>query len=163
MFFKIIALKSLQISQKITCVGVFFNKVAGPQNCYFIKKRLQHRFFPVKVAKFLRAPCFNEHLQWLLLKVSGFQPATLWQRNSAKDFFSVNFAKLSRTSFLLTEHLRMTACVYLWILRSFSEHFFAENFQDTAISCTSCGISTTRYSKKLFHRCCSSILYKIER
>ena len=142
MFFKIIALKSLQISQKITCVGVFFNKDAGPQNCYFIKKRLQ---------------------QWLLLKVSGFQPATLWQRNSAKDFFSVNFAKLSRTSFLLTEHLRMTACVYLWILRSFSEHFFAENFRDTAISCTSCGISTTRYSKKLFHRCCSSILRKIER
>ena len=28
-----------QISQESTCVGVFFNKVAGPQNCNFAKKR----------------------------------------------------------------------------------------------------------------------------
>ena len=72
-------------------VGVFFNKVAGPQDCNFIKKRLHHRLFPVK------------------------------------------FAKVLRTSFLLTEHPRMTAsCVYLWILSSFSERFFyrapPENF-----------------------------------
>ena len=73
---------------------------------------------------FLRIPCFTEYLQWLLLKVSVFQPATsLWKRLREKCF-SVNFAKLLRTSFLLTELLRMTApCVYLWIL-SFSEHFF---------------------------------------
>ena len=44
-------LKSLQISQGGTCVGVFFIKVAGPQNCNFIKKRLQCRFFPVKIVK----------------------------------------------------------------------------------------------------------------
>ena len=37
----------------------------------------------------------------------------------------MNFAKFLRISFLFTDHLRMTAsCVYLWILRSFSEHFF---------------------------------------
>ena len=41
----------MQISQGGTCVGVFFIKVAGPQNCNFIKKRLQCRFFPVKIAK----------------------------------------------------------------------------------------------------------------
>ena len=35
-----------------TCVGVFFNKVAGPQNSNFIQKRLQQRFFPVKFVKF---------------------------------------------------------------------------------------------------------------
>ena len=28
----------------------------GPQACNFIKKRLQHRCFPVKLAKFLRTP-----------------------------------------------------------------------------------------------------------
>ena len=38
-------LKSLLISQESTCVGVFFNKVEGPQNSNFIKKRLHHRFF----------------------------------------------------------------------------------------------------------------------
>ena len=33
----------------------------------FIKKRLQHRFFPVNIAKFLRTTFFIEHLWWLLL------------------------------------------------------------------------------------------------
>ena len=32
------------------------NKVAGPQPCIFIKKRFQHRCFPVKFAKFSRTP-----------------------------------------------------------------------------------------------------------
>ena len=70
-------------------------------------------------AKFLRAPCFTENLQWLLLKVSNFQPATWLKKRHRKRFFSVNFAKFLRKSFLLTKHLRMTAsCVYLWILRN---------------------------------------------
>ena len=33
----------------------FFKKIAGPQACNFIKKRLRHGCFPVKFAKFLRA------------------------------------------------------------------------------------------------------------
>ena len=33
-------LKILQLSQESISVGGFFNKVAGPQNCNFIKKRL---------------------------------------------------------------------------------------------------------------------------
>ena len=53
-----------------------------------------------------------------------FPPATLLKKRLRQRCFSVNFAKCLRTSFLLTEHLRMTAsCVCLWIL-SFSEHFF---------------------------------------
>ena len=37
----------------------------------------------------------------------------------------MSFAKFLRTSFLLTDHLRVTASyVYLSILRRFSEHFF---------------------------------------
>ena len=92
-------------------------------NC--IKKRLQHRLFPVKFAKFLSAPCFTEHLQWRHLKVSGFQPATLLKKRLRNRCFAVNLANFLKTSFLLTEHLPMTAsCVYLWILRRFSEHFF---------------------------------------
>ena len=34
--------------------------------CNFIKKRLQHRCFLAKSAKFLRTPFFPEHFQWLL-------------------------------------------------------------------------------------------------
>ena len=59
---------------------------------------------------FLRMPCFTKHLQWLLLKVSGFQPATLSKRTLRQKCFSVNLAKFFRISFLLTEHLQMDVC-----------------------------------------------------
>ena len=114
----------MQISQESTCVAVFFDKVAGTRNVTLLK-RDQHRLFSVKFTKFLRAPCFREHLQWLLLKVSGFQPAIFFKKRLRKRCFFVNFAKFLRTSFLLTEQLRMAAsCVYLWILRRFSKDFF---------------------------------------
>ena len=45
---------------------MFFN-IDVPQAGNFIKKRLQHRCFPVKLAKFLRTPFLKEHLRWLLL------------------------------------------------------------------------------------------------
>ena len=47
-FFKIGFLKISQYSQERACVGA----------CDFIKKNLQHRYFPVKFAKFLRALIF---------------------------------------------------------------------------------------------------------
>ena len=36
--------------------SLFLNKNVGLQSWNFIKKRLQHRFFPVNIAKFLKAP-----------------------------------------------------------------------------------------------------------
>ena len=36
----------------------FFDKIAGVQDCNFIKKSLKHRWFPVNFAKFLRTPFF---------------------------------------------------------------------------------------------------------
>ena len=53
------------------------------------KKRLQNRFFPVKFAKFLKTPLFTEHLHWLLLTVSSFQPATLLKKRLRQRCFSV--------------------------------------------------------------------------
>ena len=35
----------------------------------FSKKRLQHRCFPVNIAKFLKTPFFTEHFQLLLLRI----------------------------------------------------------------------------------------------
>ena len=92
-------LKSLQISQESTFVRISFNKVADPQNSNIIKKRFQHRYFPVKFAKFLRTPCFTDHLPWLLLTVSGFQSATLLRERPWQRCFSVNFAIFLRISF----------------------------------------------------------------
>ena len=51
-----------------------FDKVAGIQAfrpSTLLKKRLQHRCFPVKFAKFLRTTSFTEHLLWLLLDYIG--------------------------------------------------------------------------------------------
>ena len=41
-------------SGKIHVLESLFKKASGPQACKFIKKRLQHRYFPVKLAKFSR-------------------------------------------------------------------------------------------------------------
>ena len=36
-------------------IHVLFKKASGPQACNFIKKRLKHRYFPMKLARFSRA------------------------------------------------------------------------------------------------------------
>ena len=121
----------LQISQESTCVGVFFKKVAGPQNFNFVKKRLHHRFTSGEFSELFKSTYFAEDLwtagsgtsvllyeksffkellQWLLLTVSGFQTATLFfKRDSGKDvslWILQNFQE-----YLPTEHIRMTASV----------------------------------------------------
>ena len=63
-------------SQENTCFGVSFLKSCRLKACNFFKTRLQHRCFPVKFAKFLRAPFFTEHLRWLLLERNC---VVLWQ------------------------------------------------------------------------------------
>ena len=52
-------LTNLQISVENTCVG-------DRQACNFIKKKLQHKCFPVK---FLGKPFSTEQLRWLLFKI----------------------------------------------------------------------------------------------
>ena len=51
-------LKTSKYSQKNTsivcCPSLILNKNAGLQSWNFIKKRLQHSFFPMNIAKFLR-------------------------------------------------------------------------------------------------------------
>ena len=54
-----------------------FKKVAGLRPCNVTKKRLQHRCFPVKFAKFLRTTLFTEHPRWLLLVIISLTPGSL--------------------------------------------------------------------------------------
>ena len=44
---------------KRLCWNLFFNKVVGLKACNFIKKRLQHRSFPMNFAKFSRTLFFH--------------------------------------------------------------------------------------------------------
>ena len=48
---------------KHLCLRLFSRKA-----CNFIKRKLQHRYFPVKFAKYLKAPIFKNILQRLLLE-----------------------------------------------------------------------------------------------
>ena len=48
------SLKFRNIHRKTLVLESLFNNVAGLQGCNFLKKRLQHRCFPVNIGKFLR-------------------------------------------------------------------------------------------------------------
>ena len=48
-------------------LGSLCNKVAGLQACIFIKKKLQHKCFPVNITKFLRSPILKYISKRLLL------------------------------------------------------------------------------------------------
>ena len=110
----------MQISQESTCVGVVFNKVAGSQNCNFVKKRLQHRFFSPEFSELFKSTYSIDDLwtagsetpgaplqEHLFLKniSSGFfwqfqVPACnfiFWKRLCQRCLY-VNFAKFSRIS-----------------------------------------------------------------
>ena len=146
MFFKIIA----NFTGNHLCQSLLWQS-CRPQKCKLIKKRLQHRLFPVKIAEILRSPCFTEHLQRLLLKVSGFQPTTLLKERPRKRCFL-------RILQNFWEHLFFWQNTSGWLLPVFICGFwdffkstcFIEYLGETAILCTSCRISTTRYSKVLF-------------
>ena len=69
MLFKIGVLKTFAKSAgKHPCWSPLFNKVASVKTCNIIKKKLQHKCFPVNSAKFLRM--FLEHIRWPLLMFS---------------------------------------------------------------------------------------------
>ena len=48
-----------------------FNKLAGLKGCNLIKKRLEHKCFPVKFTNFLRTPILNNICKRLLLNISN--------------------------------------------------------------------------------------------
>ena len=53
MFFTLGALKNFaNFAGKIYVLDSLFKKTSDPQACKFVKKRLQNRYFPVKLAKF---------------------------------------------------------------------------------------------------------------
>ena len=70
MFHKKAVLKIFAIfTEKHLYWNLFLYKNAGLQACSFVKKRLQHRCFPVNIDKFLRALILKNICGWLLLRV----------------------------------------------------------------------------------------------
>ena len=87
MFFEINVLKnSANLAGKHVCRCLFLKKLqAFSQACNFIKKRLQHRYFPVKFVKLLRS-FFTEHLlvaasgRFIYYTLSRSRITQIWQR-----------------------------------------------------------------------------------
>ena len=78
--------------------------------CSFTKKIFQHGCFPVKVAKFFRAPIFTKHSKWLLLyEVSSVQFAdffhllTFTGEHSVTDSFNLALVEKVRHQTLETK------------------------------------------------------------
>ena len=61
--------KFVKFHRKAPVLESLFNKVIGLKACNVIKRRLQHRCFPVNFQKFLKALFFTERFQWLLLSI----------------------------------------------------------------------------------------------
>ena len=58
-----------------------------------ILQRIYERLVLKHQCTYLKAPYLTEHLQWVLLTVSDFQPATSLKRRLRQRCFFVNFAK----------------------------------------------------------------------
>ena len=62
-----------------------FNKVAGLKVCNILKKRLQHRCFSVRLAKFLRTPSLKNDLRMTASEylVNAYVPEQMFLRTSS--------------------------------------------------------------------------------
>ena len=60
-----------KLTGKNLCQSLFFNKVAGLKPETLLKRRLWHRYFPVKFTKFLRTPFLWNTSGRLLLEVAN--------------------------------------------------------------------------------------------
>ena len=56
------------IHRKTFVLESFLNKITGLQAYNFTKKRLQHTYFPVNIAKLLRTPILKNICEWLIPK-----------------------------------------------------------------------------------------------
>ena len=66
------SLELRKFHRKTPVLESLFNRITGLKGCKFIKKRLQHRCFPVKFKTFLRAPILKNICKRLLLNSYRF-------------------------------------------------------------------------------------------
>ena len=174
-------LKSLKISQESICVGVFFNRVAGRQNCNINKKILQHRFFPMNFVNCSRTLILQKIYERLVLKHQSaflgtpfiyrtspvapsdsfrFPACSFIKRENPTQTCFVKFAKFLRIYFDRAPPLDWILCLSVNFQKLSRSRLIQSTAGKLLILCTSQRISTTRYSKKVFLKCFSSILYK---
>ena len=128
------SLKICKFHRKTSVLESLFNQAAGLQVCSSLKKRLQHRCFPVRPAKFLKIPFFTEGFQWLLLT------------------FNLCFQRCSKQKPLWHSavNIRVSWKKYLLPRKSRSSHRRCSGLQQPAkvFSCEYCEIFKNTYFEK---------------
>ena len=108
MVFTLGALKNFaNFTGKIHVLESLFKKASGPQAYKFVKKRLQHRYFPVKLTRFSRALFLKEQYRTSnsnnLLKDFSGTPLThnksLITCNSHNDKLNLKMHSLTKNLF----------------------------------------------------------------
>ena len=115
---KRLLLKFAIFTEKHLHSGLFLNKNVGLQSWNFIKKRLQHRFFPANIAKFSRIPVLENIWERLFERFPT--GASIITRNMGieEDIFSKPKQKKMKFSYM--EKLTFSWCS--WSFR-FSLYF----------------------------------------
>ena len=107
-------------------------------------QRIYERLVLKHQCSFIRTSFFKEHLQWFLLTVSGSSLQLYSLKETLAKMFICEFCKIFKNIF----RQNTSGWLHLWILRSFSDHFF---YRETACFMHKFKrISTTRCNKKHF-------------
>ena len=112
-------LKVSQYLQENTCVGVFFNNVVDLKTCNFINRWIQHKCFPVNIAKFLRTRFLQNTSRGLLLKTFlGDAQPIIWRLmitlKTDVNLFSPLFS-LSREQDVDVQNVLFREVLFHWI------------------------------------------------
>ena len=104
---------------KTSVLEPLFIIAAGLKVCNSIKKRLQHKCFPAKLAKFLRIPYFTEEFQRLLLTFNscgaktGATVSNKYQIQLKKVFAAARIQKQPPQLFCKRKPARVSTGVFL--------------------------------------------------
>ena len=124
MFFKTIVIKKFVNFTEKTCVRVFFNKVAGPQNSNFIQKRLQQRFFSCEICKISKSNLFYRLSPAVVSASLRFPACNFAKKENPAKMFSCEFYRIFKNIFWLSTSG--------WLLFVFVWEFW-EVFQKTSL------------------------------
>ena len=87
--------------------SLFLNKNVGFQSWNFIKKRLQHRFFPVNIAKFLRTPVLENICERLFERFPTWASNITRNMGIEEDIFSKTKKKHWKFSYMKKTYIFM--------------------------------------------------------
>ena len=115
MFYTTAVLKNLAIfTGKALCSSIFLSENAGLQSCNFIKKRLQHRCFPVNIAQFLRASLLKNICETL------FERFPTWINNITSNIWREEDIFSKQNKIILKQDEKTCLFMMLLIISFFS-------------------------------------------